>query len=70
MEILHLKELGVTKSLTNICMYLPILYPLSNFEGITQLVMDILHFKGLGDTENHNEHSLGVYLVIDNFVCI
>ena len=28
--------------------------------------MEILHFKGSGDTENHNEHSLGVYLVIDN----
>ena len=35
---------------------------LTNCKGITQLLVEILHFKGLGDTENHNEPSLGVFI--------
>ena len=31
-------------------MYLLILYPVSNFKAIRQFVMEILHFKDLGDT--------------------
>ena len=64
MEILHLQELGDTKSfvttavwvfilsLTIICMYLLMLYPCIKFKEIGQLVMEILHFKDLGNAES------------------
>ena len=39
-----------------------------NFRAIWPLFMDILHFKDLGDTSVVSECSLGVNLVIDNFV--
>ena len=33
-------------------MYLLMLYPCINFKAIEQMVMEILHFKDLGDTES------------------
>ena len=44
---MEFKELGTTMSL---CLLM--LYPLSNFKAIGQLVMQILHFKDLGNTES------------------
>ena len=32
--------------------------------------MDILHFKDMGDTSVISEYSLGVNLVVDNFVYV
>ena len=40
-----------------------------NFRAIGPLFMEILHFKDLGDTSVASECSLGVNLVINNFVC-
>ena len=62
MEILRFKELGDTEGVASlgayividnfVCMYLLMLYPVSNFETIGQLVMKILYFEDLGDTES------------------
>ena len=38
-----------------------------NFRAIGPLLMEILHFKDLGDTSVVSECSSGVNLVIDNF---
>ena len=55
MEILNFEDLGDTSVLK--C-----------FRAIGPLIMEILHFKDLGDTSVISECSLGVNLVIDNFV--
>ena len=41
---------------------------MQNFRAIEPLFMEILHLKDLEDTSVISECSLGVYLVIDNFV--
>ena len=41
-----------------------------NFKTIKPLFMEILHFKDLGDTSVVSECSLGVNLVIGNFVYV
>ena len=46
MEILHLKELGDTESVSRLPMYTYI------FKAIGQFAMDILHLKDLGDIES------------------
>ena len=43
---------------------------MQNFRAIGQLFREILHFKDLGDTSVVSECSLGVNLVIDNFVYV
>ena len=43
---------------------------MQNFRAIGPLFMEILHFEDLGDTSVVSECSLGVNLVIDNFVYV
>ena len=43
---------------------------MQNFRVIGPLFMEILHFEDLGDTGVISECSLGVNLVIDNFLYV
>ena len=43
---------------------------MQDFRAIGPLFIEILHFEDLGDTSVVSECSLGVNLVIDNFVYV